>query len=301
MPSPMTATVIQRNRDERAHLLLPQSDTDWRGAKGRTGGTNAVGTDDTSPTLPLIKSPSRPRKSHTDPYGTAALRVDRVIEDFFRRVSATDTAEDLGQSLAALGNEFGMPTIYFGNNRKTAEGWKVQRIFRSPNASRTVLKALADHPLAQAAAGSREPVTLTGANLKLGNAGWLKPPALKGLEALVINVETGPNTMAMAVFFGRRGNATGLAKSVLTLGTHLAVRRMTLPIWPIAHGRDLTPRELQVVDMAAKGMTDAQIGRSLGLATRTVRFHLTKAMQRAGIASRSQLITKASRAPATNR
>jgi DNA-binding CsgD family transcriptional regulator len=242
-----------------------------------------------------MKSPSLPRKSHTDPNDAAALRVDRIIEDFFRRISASGAAEDLGQALAALGTKFGMPALYFGNNRKTAERWKVQRIFRSPKAPKAVLKALAEHPLAQSAVGAREPVTLTGANLKIGSTGWLEPPALKGLEALVINVETGPNAMATAVFFGRRGNATGLAKSLLTLGTHLAVRRMTLPIWPLAHGRNLTPRELQVIDRASQGMTDAQIGRTLGLATRTVRFHLARAMERAGITSRSQLITKASR------
>ena len=248
-----------------------------------------------------MKNQQTRRNSRTNPNRAAALRVDRVIEDFFRRVSASDSAEDLGQALAALGTKFGMPTLYFGNNRKTANGWRLQRIFRSPKAPRAVLKALAAHPLAQATCEAGEPVTLTGANLRLGSAEWPKPSALEGLEALVINVETGPNATAMAVFFGRRGNATGLAKSLLTLATHLAVRRRNLPIWPIAHGRDLTPLELQVIDMASTGLTDAQIGRALGLATRTVRFHLTKAMERAGIASRAQLITKASREPVTNR
>ncbi|MHA6795634.1 helix-turn-helix domain-containing protein [Pseudonocardia bannensis] len=51
---------------------------------------------------------------------------------------------------------------------------------------------------------------------------------------------------------------------------------------------DLTDREHQVLDLVARGLSDREIGRRLGIAERTVKSHLTSAYQRLGVIDRVQ-------------
>lgn len=228
---------------------------------------------------------------------TDTVRVDRIMQDFFLRLSAANSSNAIGETLAGLGAQFRLPNLYLGHNRKTDDEWKRQRIFRSPKAPRALMRALAAHPMAQSASEARQPMTLTEYNMALAHTAWIPPASLEGIESLVINVETAPDTKVVAVFSGRGGTVNGLAKSLLTFGTNLAVRRLTLPIWPVVQPQGFSNREQQIVALAKEGLTDAEIGRKLALATRTIRYHFTKAMKRHGISSRAQLILKASREP----
>jgi DNA-binding CsgD family transcriptional regulator len=51
----------------------------------------------------------------------------------------------------------------------------------------------------------------------------------------------------------------------------------------------LTPQELQVVRLAAAGLSNRDIGAQLFLSPRTVGYHLYKAFPKLGIASRHDL------------
>ncbi|GAA4918353.1 putative ATPase [Stackebrandtia albiflava] len=53
----------------------------------------------------------------------------------------------------------------------------------------------------------------------------------------------------------------------------------------------LTPQELQVVRLAAKGMTNRDIGGQLFLSPRTVGYHLYKAYPKLGVTSRGELVS----------
>ena len=57
-----------------------------------------------------------------------------------------------------------------------------------------------------------------------------------------------------------------------------------------AEARDqLTPQELQIVQMAAAGLTDREIGQKLYLSHRTISSHLYRVFPKLGITSRTEL------------
>ena len=51
----------------------------------------------------------------------------------------------------------------------------------------------------------------------------------------------------------------------------------------------LTPREQEVAGLVARGCTDRDIARVLGIGFGTVRTHLTNAMHKSGCANRAEL------------
>jgi DNA-binding CsgD family transcriptional regulator len=55
----------------------------------------------------------------------------------------------------------------------------------------------------------------------------------------------------------------------------------------------LSPRELECLTLVAKGASDQATGAQLGLATRTVRFHLSNAAEKLGAQSRSHAVALA--------
>jgi DNA-binding NarL/FixJ family response regulator len=55
----------------------------------------------------------------------------------------------------------------------------------------------------------------------------------------------------------------------------------------------LTPREIDVLRLVAKGMTNRQVGRELGISHRTVRVHLTSTYRKLDVGSRTEAVTKA--------
>lgn len=50
----------------------------------------------------------------------------------------------------------------------------------------------------------------------------------------------------------------------------------------------LTPREVEVLQLVVKGLANKQIGRRLGISERTVKAHLTSTFQRIGVTDRTQ-------------
>ncbi|HLU29678.1 MAG TPA: response regulator transcription factor [Glycomyces sp.] len=55
-----------------------------------------------------------------------------------------------------------------------------------------------------------------------------------------------------------------------------------------ARGTSLTPRERQVLGLIAKGQTNRQISRALGVSEKTVKTHVTNLLRRIGAADRTQ-------------
>jgi len=63
----------------------------------------------------------------------------------------------------------------------------------------------------------------------------------------------------------------------------------------------LTPREYQVAMLVARGFSNREIARELGLSTGTVKLHMHKVIQKLGVKSRSQAMLMILRETAARR
>ena len=66
----------------------------------------------------------------------------------------------------------------------------------------------------------------------------------------------------------------------------------TLPLAPsarLAAAHALTPRELEVAELAADGMSNRDIATRIGLSARTVETHLQRAYTKLGVHDRAEL------------
>jgi DNA-binding NarL/FixJ family response regulator len=94
------------------------------------------------------------------------------------------------------------------------------------------------------------------------------------------------------------GASTALSKSVHTvaLGTllrevvagHVVHRAASKPATAVAEDCPLTCRELEILGLAAQGLTNAQIARELWVTEQTVKFHLSNVYRKLGVANRTQ-------------
>jgi DNA-binding NarL/FixJ family response regulator len=59
--------------------------------------------------------------------------------------------------------------------------------------------------------------------------------------------------------------------------------------WPSMNGaRDLTRREREIIACVARGMTNVEIARELGVSTGTVKSHLSSVFAKLGVSNRTQ-------------
>ncbi len=191
--------------------------------------------------------------------------------------------------MSLLGALFHLPHVYCAQR---GEGG-ANVCLTAPSSQRRVTNTLAKPPLANALSTSMNPISLRDA-VKLLEPDWWEPPELAGLQAVAVNVEPSSMGSLHVIFFGRQGVVNGLSKSLLFLGAHLAAHRWAAAGRPLEGPRALTTRERQILDLAKGGLTDPKIGKTLGISTRTVRFHLSNAIRKVGAETRAQLIAKSS-------
>jgi DNA-binding NarL/FixJ family response regulator len=86
-----------------------------------------------------------------------------------------------------------------------------------------------------------------------------------------------------------RATAAGQA----ALDPAIAPRLIARLTQPAGHGDTLTERELDVLRLAARGLTNKQIGAELNISDRTVQNHLANIYGRLGVASRTEAVTAA--------
>ncbi|WP_461026066.1 response regulator transcription factor, partial [Streptomyces sparsus] len=94
---------------------------------------------------------------------------------------------------------------------------------------------------------------------------------------------------ACAQAYTELGAAWDAARVRAELRTHQPVEERR-PRGRPSYGDQLSPREREVGELAAAGLTNREIAAILHLSHRTVEQHIARAMQKAGTASRTALV-----------
>lgn len=144
----------------------------------------------------------------------------------------------------------------------------------------------------------------------------LAMPGLDGLEATRRSRQVAPATAVLALTAheeeayvramleaGARGYLSkaarggelvaavrAVAAGETVLSPHLAVEILRTDA---RSGAALTPRELDILRAAARGLGNKQIGAELGLSARTVQTHLTSVFAKLGVSSRTEAVLHA--------
>lgn len=99
-----------------------------------------------------------------------------------------------------------------------------------------------------------------------------------------------PKTLGGAVFIGALNvvlaGGTYLPADVV-LGTSATAGTAALPDQPVAAAKNLTPREVQVLQAIVRGQTNKEIGRELGLQEVTVKLHARRIFAKLGVGNRA--------------
>jgi LuxR family transcriptional regulator, activator of conjugal transfer of Ti plasmids len=116
-------------------------------------------------------------------------------------------------------------------------------------------------------------------------------PASNGF---VVPLTHGTTTVAMATMVGAKPVLSTLCRDKLKLAVHAGWHRTQ----EISAGTStagttaLTRRELECLAWVSRGKTDQEIGSIVGVAPRTVRFHIDNAKTKLNVGSRVQAIAK---------
>jgi LuxR family quorum sensing-dependent transcriptional regulator len=157
------------------------------------------------------------------------------------------------------------------------------------------------HPLVMRALSSPEPFLVSEVRRDPRHAGepWteLMAEVIKLGDALVVPVYLGDEPRAGFNFGGLRPDVTAVVRAMLQVAAHAAIDRYfelrdgTLS--PSAPA--LSYREAQCLRGVATGKTDAELGETIGISPRTVRFHVDSAKTKLGATSRIQAVSLALR------
>jgi DNA-binding CsgD family transcriptional regulator len=222
-----------------------------------------------------------------------------ALRTYIRSLADADTPEAVFVALSAFGAHFRMPHMQIAESLTGDTTAQVRPVYVSPDVPRAALDALRSHPLYEWARDARTPVFLSDADEVLALRGLRRAPELAAFEAFMATLEVAPGHLRHYGFFGEGGLANGLSRSLLHVAVLRAHERLLVSsapaiAAPAAAVRGVpTPREREVLDLAMAGVADAEIGRTLGMATRTVRFHLQNLARKFHLSSRRELIALA--------
>lgn len=225
--------------------------------------------------------------------------VAAALRDFAYRLDDAQTFDVVGKALLPVAALFKFTNIVINDASKamTDPSRVVMFSARSLEEAKAIAQRspLANNPALQIAWASPEPMSLTEIRIKLGlepEAFWKLLPPWRGFEGLSINISLDPRIVLNIGYAGAGGDAGATARSVLTVASRMACERLRdieLAETPTAQ---LSPREEEALRLAASGKSDVEIGRAMGIAARTVRFHIDNAKVKLGVANRTQAVLR---------
>ena len=92
-----------------------------------------------------------------------------------------------------------------------------------------------------------------------------------------------------------RAAARGESLIAPRVAGYLVQRLRRAPIEEVADAADLTPRELEILELMARGMGNSEIGKALHLSQHTVKNHVSSVLRKLQVKNRSQAVVRAVR------
>ncbi len=163
-------------------------------------------------------------------------------------------------------------------------------------------RLLPHHPLIQQALTTSDPFTVRQVQARELTAEQNEALNFIGSElnlssGFIVPVRRADKLLGIVMFGGVQPKLGPIERSILHLLAHTAlVQALVLKDSPNeTPAIDLSPRELQCLQWASRGKTDAEIGVILGISARTARFHIENAKRKLGAATRVQAVAEAMR------
>ena len=92
-----------------------------------------------------------------------------------------------------------------------------------------------------------------------------------------------------------RAAAFAVAEGLLVLDEALAGEVLERGGMPLATVENLTPRELEVLELVAEGLSNKLIAARLGISEHTAKFHVNAIMTKLGVQTRTEAVVRAAR------
>ena len=126
-----------------------------------------------------------------------------------------------------------------------------------------------------------------GAAGRIGASGSRARAALGGGFRGVLGRDATPEVLAAAI--------EGLRHGIVTIDQRFAADVLPAPTTSVAP-LTLTPRENQVLELLAEGLSNKEIGAQLGVSPHTAKFHVTALLDKFGAETRTEAVVLAARA-----
>lgn len=224
------------------------------------------------------------------------------VAGWLNHISAIETAPntlDLWAQVKVLGFDFGADALLVIATEKL-EGTTAARPLYSDVSGVPALTLAMDGLWRDAvftrALGNSSAFALSDVIARGGPFVSLLEQMAAGGEALVVPVAD-PDVTGCVVFAGANLDLTGLARAILLVAAFAALTQaFDLGDWTGSgaskRANGLTNRETECLRWVSAGKTDGVISSILGISARTVRFHITNAKAKLGVATRVQAVAK---------
>jgi len=224
-----------------------------------------------------------------------------ALKDLVERLSSAVTVADIGQALLATGERFGFVDALIIDLGKLLGHVGPALIFTIHPpievAEHDRQLPFANHPFTLRARASPQPFLMSDVRRAMGLEGddrwWaVMPDSLKGMDGIVIPVYEHGALAWCAAFAGHAPDLSAAAQATMSAAVQAGYALYLELLDPKTARSRLTERESACLRLLAEGKSDADIGLALGIAARTVRYHLSNAKLKLGVATRIQAVAK---------
>jgi DNA-binding CsgD family transcriptional regulator len=227
--------------------------------------------------------------------------VDAFLElgELFGRLATAASIPSVCTLVQSYAAGYGLTRVsFFDLQRSTTRASDALLCSNIPSRVLRRIDRIADfsaHPLIERARGSHAPFDFSlPQRFGFFGKGTHRPDVQPASNGLVVPLHRDTTTVAMATMVGAKPVLSTLCRDKLKLAVHAGWHR-TQEITAgtsTAGTTALTRRELECLAWVSRGKTDQEIAGIVGVAPRTVRFHIDNAKTKLNVGSRVQAIAK---------